>query len=215
MAFVSDQFDQLRDLLDDTGDTQVSFATKKLYLNRGIARLWPRVWRIASTTITIATETYDYALPVAVADGHIVAVELSREAGGSEYDRFDSYDIIPGDEDTAGVFRFVPNPEAYIDYTVRIRYVQPCSLITAASYAAAQSETWVGPDRAIGLPVLYAASLIAARRLDNRQDHTRYSTTQAQNGVTDTDIMQSSQYWMSQFELELEDMGRPLPIARD
>lgn len=215
MAFVSDQFDQLRDLLNDTADSQVNFATKKLYLNRGIARLWPAVWRLASTTIVVATVTYDYALPVAAADGHVVSVELEQSDGS--FRRFNDYDIISGDEDLAGVFRLTVNPNDVdlLGMDIRIKYAAPVPFIAAASYAAAQSETWLGPDRALGLPVLYAASLIALRKLDDRQDINRYSTTQAENGVSDSDIMASSQMWMGQFELELAQMDKPLPPARD
>jgi hypothetical protein len=35
------------------------------------------------------------------------------------------------------------------------------------------------------------------------------------NGVSDTDILQAASYWMGQFEAELNDMTKPLPIARD
>lgn len=215
MAFVSELFDQLRDLLNDGSDTQVSFATKKLYLNLGINRLWPKVWRLASTSITVTTGTYDYALPVAAADGHIVSVELERLDGS--YVRFDEYDVIHGDEDLAGVFRLAVNPDSVdmLGFDIRIRYAAPVPLITAASYAASQSETWLGPDRAMGLPVHYAASMCAARKVDDRQDTNRYSTTQAQNGVTDQDMMAASQMWMGQFELELSEFDRPLPPARD
>lgn len=215
MAFVSELFDQLRDLIGDAADTQVPFATKKLYLNRGIARLWPAVWRLVSTTITIVTETYDYALPAAAADGMIVSVELEQEDGS--YRRFDDYDVISGDEDLAGVFRLVSDPDnvELLGFDIRIVYAAPVSLITAASYAAAQAESWTGPDRAMGIPVHYAASMVAARKIDDRQDTNTYNTETAQNGVTDQDMMALSQMWMGQFELELAAFDRPLPPARD
>jgi hypothetical protein len=215
MAFVSELFDQLRDVLNDAADSQVPFATKKLYLNRGIARMWPKVWRLVSTSITVVTGTYDYALPTAAADGLIVSVELERLDGS--FVRFDDYDVIAGDEDLAGVFRLAVNPDSVdlLGYDIRIRYAAPVSLITSASYAAAGSETWTGPDRAMGLPVHYAAALIAMRRVDDRQNVNRYSTTQAQNGVTDQDIIAAGQTWMGQFELELAEFDRPLPPARD
>ena len=118
--------------------------------------------------------------------------------------------------ETAGVRLVVdPNSTEFNGYDVRIRYSAPPVAIAAASYAAAGSETWTGPDRAIGIPVYYAAALCAMRKLDTRQDTNRYSTTQAQNGVTDQDIMAASQMWMGQFELELSDFDRPLPPARD
>jgi hypothetical protein len=212
VAFVSELFDQLRDILDDTGDTQVSFATKKLYLNRGIARLWPAVWRLAVTTVAfLEAEIVDS--PLTISDGRVVMVEYSYDSDADNYVLTDGYDIRPGDEDYEQYFypTFVPAEGSQF----RITYAAPIPMISAASYAAAGSETWTGPDRAIGLPVLYAAGMIALRRVDNRQDHTRYSTTQAINGVTDADIMESGRMWLGQFELELDRIERPLPIARD
>lgn len=215
MAFVSDLFDQLRDLLNDTADTQVPFATKKLYLNRGIARMFPRVGMLTSdTSITVVDDTYEYALPAGAADGLIVSVEVETDIGSSEFTRFDRYDIIPGDEDLgARLILLAPLPE--IGRDLRIRYFGPIPQIAAASYAASQSETWSGPDRALGLPVLYAMGMLTVRKLDDRQDALRYSTTQATNGVTDTEIMGAAQMWFGQFESELAEMERPLPPARD
>lgn len=215
MAFVSELFDTLRDLTGDSADSQTPFATKKLYLNRGIARMWPAVWRVQTTTITVLADTYDYALPVAAADGHILTVELEQDDGS--YTRFGRWDTFTGDEDTAGVFSLTASPNAsdLLGYDIRIRYAAPVPLIAAASYTASESETWTGPDRAIGLPCHYAMSLITARKADDRQDTNRYSTTQATNGVQDQDIMALSQMWMGQFELELAQFDRPLPPARD
>jgi hypothetical protein len=186
-----------------------------MYLNRGIARLWPHIYRVSTGTITILASTHDYAFPVAAADGLLISVEMSTAVGGSEYGRFDRYDVLPGDEDAAGLFRLSTSPDGLVGYTVQYRYVQPCTPIVGITYAAMQSEVWVGPDRAIHLPVLYAMGMIASRKLDDRQDTYRYSTVQASNGVTDSGIMQASQLWMGQFELELSDMARPLPIAKD
>lgn len=215
MAFVSEMFDQLRDLLNDATDAQVTYANKKLWINRGIRRLWPHIYRtVVDTSITVVADTYDYTLPAAVADGVITSVEIETDPGGGQFVRFEAYDIVDGDEDQAGVFRFVNFlPEVGTD--IRIRYAAPIPVVAAASYAASQSESWTGPDRALNLPVLYAMAMIAARKLDDRQDHTRYSTTQALNGVTDQDLMAGVQLWMGQFELELDTWSRPLPIVRD
>lgn len=213
MAFVSDMFDQLRDLLNDASDTQVPFVTKKLYLNRALYRLWPGIYRVVSTTINLVQGTYDYSLAAAVMDGNILSVEVSTESAGSEFKRYDAYDILPGDEDLAGVFRVVVHPGD--GYIIRIKYAAPVPQIAAANYTAAQSETWTGPDRAIGLAPLYAMGHLVMRKLDDRQDTNRYSTTQALNGVTDQDIMAAGQTWFAQFELELEAMSRPMPPARD
>lgn len=214
MAFVSEMFDQLRDLLNDAADAQVPFATKKLFLNLGIRALFPSVGRIVSATITTSASGRDYSLAAVVADGIIVSVELETALASGVYARFDDYDIISGDEDLAGTFRLTglyPGD----GLNIRIRYFAPIPVIAAASYAAAQSEVWTGPDRVIGLPVLYAMGMCAARRIDDRQDHTTYSTTRALNGVDDQDILISAQSWFGQFSTELLNMERPLPPARD
>jgi hypothetical protein len=214
-TYVSEMFDELRDLLQDPLDANVIYGLKKLYLNRGISRLWPKIFRIQSTSITMTSGTYDYALPVGVADGIVISVELEDAYGG--FQRFVHYDIMDGDEDLAGVFRLTLNPDTagIVGLSVRVKYASPCLLIGSASYAAAQSEAWTGPDRAMHLPVQYAMSLITLRRLDARLDYDRYSTTQAANGVSDSDIMQTAAYWMGQFEAEIDEQERPLPIARD
>lgn len=215
MAFVSEMVDQLRLLLDDATDLQVAIGTKKLWLNRGILMLWPNIYRIVvDTSVTIAADTYEYALPVAVANGYITSLERETANLTTRYVRWEDYDIISGDEDQAGILRVMSGlPETGVK--IRIRYAAPISTITASTYANMQSETWVGPDRILNLPVLYAASMITSSKLDNRQDHTRYSTMQAQNGVADQDLMAAAQMWMGQFELELDKLTRPLPIVKD
>ena len=215
MAFVSEMVDQLRILLDDAADTQVAIGTKKLWLNRGIRMLWPNVYRVVvDTSITIIADTYEYALPVAIADGYIMSIERESANGTNRFFRYEDYDIIDGNEDQAGIFRVLSGlPEVGVE--IRIRYAAPIAPISGSSYAAMGSETWVGPDRALNLPVMYAMSMIVGSKLDNRQDHTRYSTTQAINGVQDSDLMAAQQMWMGQFELELDKLTRPLPIVKD
>lgn len=213
MAFTSELFDQMRDLLDDASDTQVSFATKKLFLNRGIAKMWPRVYMLDIHSETLATDVYDYTIASGLSDGMAVSAEISTESGGTEYIRYENYQILPGDEDQSAVLRLTGSHPGD-GFIIRIRYTAAIPQIAAADYAAAQAETWAAPDRVIGLPVLYAMGMATIRKLDNRQDHTRMSTTQALNGVTDQDIMAAAQMWFGQFEAELDDLERPLPIAR-
>jgi hypothetical protein len=215
MAFVSEMVDQLRALLNDPADAQVSFLNKKLYLNRGIARLWPHIWRSVSITITpTAATTFDYTITVpwsAAAEYKVLSVEVADSDGNRT--RFADYDIIPGDEDLTAIFRFASIPPAA--GTVYLRVASAIPLIAAASYAAAGSETWTGPDRALYLPVLYAMSMVSGAKVDDRQDHTRYSTTQAMNGITEADLQSTMSMWMGQFELELLEQSRPYPPARD
>ncbi len=213
MAFVSELFDTVRDQLNDPTDTQVTFALKKLYLNRGIARMWPHVYQIVALSQALTADTYEYSAPVGLVDGYVLSFEVNTISDTLTYRRFDEYDIIAGDEDLAGKIVLSFNPST--GTSLRIRYAAPVPLIVAASYAASQSEVWTGPDRAMGIPVYYALSLIASRKVDDRQDTLRYNTTQASNGVTDNDIMSLSQMWMGQYELELAAFDRPLPISHD
>ena len=212
--FVSEMIDQLRDLLNDATDTQVPYATKKLYLNRGIARLWPTIYYLDEQSISLDAGVREYLIQTDLAKGQIVSIWYDPTGLSSNYNvRLGDYDIIDGDAGEYGYIRipFVPNDGDTL--TMKIAYEVP--LITAASYAAAQAEVWIGPERAIGLPVLYAMGMIAARKLDDRQDSSRYSTTQALNGVTDNDLMTTSAMWFGQFAEELAAMEMPLPIARD
>lgn len=214
MAFTSEMFDQLRDLLNDATDTQVSFATKKMWLNRGIRRMWPTIYRIETESVATSGTARNYPLSTLMgpSDGYILGVEIEDENG--DFSRFDDYDILPGDEEEPAILVLtgILPPSGT---TLAVRHATFVSTIAAASYAASQSETYVGPDNSLNLPVLYAMAMITARKIDDRQDTNRYSTTQAQNGVSDQDIMGASQLWMGQFELELESLNRPLPIARD
>lgn len=213
MAFVSDLFDTLRDLLNDPADSQVTHLTKRLYLNKGIARLWPQVYSVKTLDVSMIDSTYEYALPVVVTDGYILSIEANTLNYPTLYTRYSYYDVIPGDEDLAG--KLVVFGGSSTGVTLRIRYAAPVPLIVAASYVASQSELWAAPDRAMSLPAHYAMAMITSRKVDDRQDTLRYSTTQASNGVSDDDIMAASQMWMGQFELELAAFERPLPPAVD
>lgn len=216
MAFVSEMIDELRDLLVDPDDEQVPLAMKRVYLNQGISNMWPSMFRLVTASlIPIVAATPDYSLPAAVADGFITSVEISTTDTSVFYQRLNEYDIIFGDEDSAGILRLGLDSTSFAAYDIRVTYAAPCSPIVGTTYAAMQAETWVGPDRARHLPVFYAMAMCSLRKVDDRQDYKRVSTTQMTNGTTDNDIMQSSQLWMSQFELELDKLSRPLPVARD
>lgn len=206
--------DQLRDLLNDSTDTQVTIAMKKLYLNRGIARLWPKVHKIATATIDLNADDYIYDVPAAVGDGMIVAVEFHDSDDDQDFQRFSDYDYIPAGHSATGRIR-INRDIAEATAELRIMYAAPIDYISGSTYAAMQSETWTGPDRALALPVYYAAALCAMRKIDDRQDTNRYSTTQGQNGVTDRDMLALAQTWMGQFELEVGEMERPLFPAVD
>lgn len=207
MAFTSEMFDQLRDFLTDPTDSQVDFGTKKLYLNRGIARLWPKVFRVVDAgTITITT-AYEYTLPTTMNHGHVLTVEIESGNATSLFHTLGHYEIIPATDALPARIKIggtLPAAGALL----RVRFGAPVARIAAANYAASGSETWVGPEEAIGLPVVYAMGLISLRRLDDRLDHSRYSTTQAMNGVQESDYMSAAQLWFNQFDVELAELAK-------
>lgn len=208
MAFTQEMFDQLRDFLTDPTDNQVDFSTKKLYLNRGIARLWPKVFRVMDAgTVTIASNQYDYDLPATMNHGHVLTVEIESGNATGLYYSVGHYEVIPATESAVAKLKIGGTLPA-AGAKLRIRYAAPVPRITAASYSAAGSETWNGPEEAIGLPVVYAMGLISLRRLDDRLDHNRYSTTQAMNGVDEQDLISSAQLWFGQFDIELNELGK-------
>lgn len=214
MAFVSEMVDELRLLLDDASDTQVPIATKRLFLNRGIARLWPEVWRYVTLEIALDEAELDYAITVpwsADAEFRLLSVEYEDTDGLRS--RFSDYDFLSTDEDSAPTIRLTAYPEDAASLHLRMMVQIP--LIVGTTYAAMGSEEWTGPDRAIGLPVLYAMAMITAAKIDNRQDLTNYNAQLADNGVTDRDIMAANQLWMGQFELELDKSSRMPPPAKD
>lgn len=216
MAFVSEIFDQVRDLLNDSGDTQVTFAQKKLYVNNGIRRMWPHCYRVVTDlTVVLVANTFEYNLPADLANGDLLSVFVETDIASGQYVRLSYFEIYEL-SNTNKVIWFpnntLPSPAGS---RVRLNWAEPISLVAAATYVAAQAETWNGREDQIQLPAYYAAALIAARKIDDRQDTSRYSTTQAFNGVTDSDLMEASQMWMGQFELELAQQGRPFPPAVD
>lgn len=208
MAYTQEMFDQLRDFLTDPTDNQVDFATKKLYLNRGIARLWPKVFRVLDAgTIAVVSNTYEYNLPTTMNHGHVLTVEIESGSGTGLFHTVAHYEVIPATESAPAKLKIggtLPAAGALI----RVRYAAPVPRIAAASYAGAAAETWAGPEEAIGLPVVYAMGLISLRRLDDRLDHSRYSTTQALNGVDEQDLLSSAQLWFGQFDIELNELGK-------
>lgn len=212
MATVSECFDQLRDLLNDPADTQVAFGTKRLYLNRGIAALWPRVWRVATTSLALAPATYEYTLPTAVTGGHLLSAEVST-TDGDGWQRLAYYDILPGDEDQAGLFVLPWEPET--GQSVRLRYAARVPTISAATYAAAQAETWLGPDEAVGAPVLYAMGMLSVRRMEDFLDATRQPPANESRDVRESSVLATSRFWMDQFEAQVDALARPLPVAED
>jgi len=216
MATTASMIDELRELLNDATDTQVTFPTKIRYLNRGIKAMWPKVYRVVSTTSAVLVlNQEEYAVPAGNLAGLILAVDLETELASGLYRRLDHYDVVPGAAGSTAIIRVSFLPTA-IDAGRKLRIVsaERITLLAAASYAAAGSENYDGPAGTEGIPVLYAMHMATSRSLDDRIDYTRLSTTQGQNGVDDASIMQVAQLWYAEFQQELDAVDMPFPIAR-
>lgn len=216
MATTADMIDEVRELLNDVADSQVTFPTKLRYLNRGLKAMWPKVYRIVSTTSAVLAENVEeYSVPAGNSSGLLLSVELETELASGFYRRVDSYDIVPGAGGATATIRIGFRPLlADVGRKFRIISAERITLLAAANYSAAGSENYTGPAGTEGLPVLYAMYMATSRVLDDRIDYTRLSTTQGQNGIDQESIMGVSQLWYAQFEQELDRVDLPFPIAR-
>lgn len=214
MSYAAEMIEDLRDRLNDTNDTQVPFATKIRFLNRGMSAMYPRIFRIArDSSLVLVTDTFEYTIPAAVAQGKVLTVEVESGVGTNRYAHLSRYDVIPSLTVPTLVMLDASLPSA-AGAKIRITSAERLTAFTSANYTASQSEVYSGPAGTEELPVLYAMGLATARALDDRMDYTRYSATQQNNSVDSNDIMQVSQFWFAQFELLLDRMQMPLPAAR-
>jgi len=95
---------------------------------------------------------------------------------------------------------------------IRLNAMVPLTQFTPGSGGLA--ETYTGPTGTEQIPVLYAIGMWAATRVDDRAVSSRYSNTQALNGVDLVDHMTASQFWMGQFELLLDRAAMPaVPVV--
>ena len=215
MSFAGDMIDDLRDRLNDVGDTQVPFLTKLRFLNRGQAAMFPRIFKmVRDNTLLVVANQYEYAFPAGVGTGKVLTVEIETASASARYTPLQRYDIIPSLTSPTLVVLDPTLPSA-AGAKFRITTADRMTPFVAANYAASQSETYTGPAGTEELPVLYAMGLVTARALDDRMDYTRYSATQQNATVGPNDIMQVSQFWFSQFELLLERLQMPFPPARN
>lgn len=215
MSFSSEMIDDLRDRLNDVGDTQVPFATKLRFLNRGQAAMYPKVFKLTrDNTLVLAASTYEYTVPTGVGTGKILTVEIETGNASGRYVPLQRYDFIPSLTNPTLVLSDPAIPSA-AGAKFRITSADRMTPFVAASYAAAGAEIYTGPAGTEELPVLYAMGLATARVLDDRMDYTRYSVTQQNSAVDPNDIMQVSQFWFAQFELLLDREATPLPPSRN
>jgi len=207
--------DDLRDRLNDQGDTQVPLLTKVRFLNRGQAAMYPRIFRmVRDTSLVLATGQFEYSFPVGVGTGKVLTMEVESTPTSSRFTSLGRYDIIPSLTSPTLVLLDQELPAA-AGSGMRITTADRLIPFAATTYPALQSELYTGPSGTEELPVLYAMGLATARALDDRMDYTRYSATQVNNTVDPNDIMQVSQFWFAQFELLLDRMQMPYPVSRN
>lgn len=199
----------LNDRLNDATNAQLPEADKIRYLNHGIRATWPKIYKTArDATLVLVADTYEYALPAAVGNNtRLLRVEIESGVSSGRYSQIFDFEIAPGLTDPILVLGggSLPGP---VGAKVRI---------TAAKHLiefAVGADVYDGPSGTEELPVLYAMGIITGRRLDDRVDHRRFSTTTAVNGVSTDDIMTVSQFNFAQFELLLDRFAMPLPAPQ-
>lgn len=213
-TFAGDMIDDLRDRLNDVGDTQVPFSTKLRFLNRGQAAMFPKIFKmVQDNSLAVIASTFEYVFPVGVGTGKILTVEVETGAATNRYVPLGRYDIIPSLSAPKLVLLDTNLPSA-ATAKFRITTADRLTPFVAADYAASQSVQYTGLEGTEELPVLYAMGLATARALDDRMDYTRYSATQVNGAVDPNDIMQVSQFWFAQFELLLDRLQMPMPVTR-
>lgn len=213
MSTAADMVDDLRDRLNDVGDTQVPFATKVRFLNRGQAAMFPRIFKtVRDTTLALIAGQYEYQFPAGVGTGKVLTVEMETTPTSSRYTPLVRYGIIPSITTPILTIEDTDLPSA-AGSCIRITTADRMDPFVATTYAIAQTIPYTGPAGTEELPVLYAMGLATARALDDRMDYTRYSATQQNNNVDPNAIMQVSQFWFAQFELLLDRLQMPFPVA--
>jgi len=214
MSMASEMIDDLRDRLNDVGDTQVPFPTKLRFLNRGQAAMFPKIFKVSQDlTLTLASNDYEYTLPVGVGTGKVLTVEVESGPLTGRYSPLTRYDLIPSLTAPILVLLDTALP-APAGSKIRITTATRLTPFVAASYVASQIEAYTGPACTDELPILYEMCLVTARVLDDRMDYTRYSATQVNGAVDPNDIMQVSQFWFAQFELLLDRLQMPFPVSQ-
>lgn len=209
MATLQDLLDDLNSRLGDVNNAAgVGEITKMRWINRGIAAMWPKVYRtVTNNTIVLAADTYEYAIPAAVGDeSEIFRIEVEDNSVAS--DRFvelDGLDIVP--TITGRTLQLSSIPSSLVGARVRITAAVPLSHLPTTG------STFDGRRIHEELPVWYALGLALANRLEDRTVHTRYSTVAAQNGVDVEEQMLTSTFCFSQFEAMLDRMAMPWPAS--
>lgn len=208
MATMQDLLDDLNDRLQDANNAAgVGEATKMRYINRGIAAMWPRIYRtVVNEQITLESDTYEYSIPSTLDEGEIFRIEVSDEnAANTRYVDLDGVDIVG--TITTRKLQLSSIPTHLVGATVRITGAVPLSALSTTG------STFDGRRIHEELPVWYALGLALARNIENRTDHTRYTTVEARNGVDINEQIGSAGWAFAQFESMLERMAMPWPAS--
>jgi len=214
MSTAAEMIDDLRDRLNDAGDTQIPFPTKLRFLNRGQAAMYPKIFRLVrDSTLVVLDDEFEYDFPAGVGTGKVISVEVETDAASDRYQPLQRYDVIQSI--TAPILSLIDLDTPPVGARFRITTADRLAPFVAASYAAAGSETYTGPAGTEELPVLYAMGIATARPLDDRMNYDRMATLQQSGAIGPNDIMQVSQFWLAQFEMLLERMAMPWPVARN
>lgn len=205
MATFLDMLSDLRDRLNDTSDVQVPLTAKKRYINHGIRATWPRLYRTQrDTSIVLAVNTFEYAVPAAVGSNtKIMRVEVESAVASGRYTELSNMRLVPGLTDPI-LELDGPDLPAAAGSRIRITAAKPLTELVA------DADVYDGPAQTDELPVLYAMGLALTRRLDDRLDHRRLSVTSGLNQVGPDEIMTAGQFNFAQFELLLERFAMPL-----
>jgi len=209
MATLLNMLDALRDRLNDVADTQVPKPTKITYINYGITATWPRLYKTArDSTIVLAGGTFEYAIPSAVGNNtKLIRMEVETGVGTGRYAELYDFLVVPGLTDPIIQLTNADLP-APAGSKIRITAAKPLTPLVA------DGDVYDGPSQTEELPVLYGMGLALTRRLDDRIDHRRMSTTMGTNQVGPDEVMTAGQFNFAQFELLLDRMQMPLPAQQ-
>jgi hypothetical protein len=208
MATLLTLLDDLRDQLNDSGDTKWSKAMKVRYINRGQNAMYPKVFRILQdATLVWIVDTYEYIIPTALDEGTILGVEAETEDDTSDFVQLggQEFDIVPNASFGNTLVLKRNNLPTEAGSTIRFTAAMPLTVLVN------DGDTWSGPAITEAVPVLYAMGLAMARDLEARLNYYRFSTTQALNGTVLEDFSGTSQFWFDQFNRELDQFKMPMP----
>ncbi len=203
MATALEFVDDLRDRLDDIGDTKFTLATKIRWLNRGQAAMFPKVYRLArDASLAILANIWEYNVPTIVGtNAKIVNIEIEDDAG--RLFPLERYILIP--DITTQILQLKGASLPTTGNNIRITSCLPLTAFVTTS------STYTGPVFSEELPVLYAMSVAMSALVEQRMNYRRMPTIEGANGTMPEDFMTASQFWMQQFEARLEQHQMPLP----